>query len=165
MIPLAIACWETFTSPPATSTKPLRNISSLFANHAKDPQVKKNYIQLLILKNRLDEAQKLNDEVLRVTPSDDDALVYRGQIQIRQGHGSEAIQTLQTAIRNDPDNGVAHYHLGIAFDQMGDLAHAQSEWQNAVRVRPDCGGAQRAGYPGFAQWRHDRAGAGGNTDH
>jgi tetratricopeptide (TPR) repeat protein len=117
--------------------KAITEYASLFAEHSKDPQVKKNYIQLLILKDRLDEAQKLNDEVLKVAPSDDDALVYRGQIQIRRGHGSEAVQTLQTVVRNDADNGVAHYHLGVAFELTGDLVHAQSEWQNAVRVHPE----------------------------
>jgi tetratricopeptide (TPR) repeat protein len=124
--------------------KAIAEYASLFADHAKDSQVKKNYIQLLILKNRLDEAQKLNDEVLKVTPSDDDALVYRGQIQIRQGRASDAVQTLQAVVRNDADNGVAHYHLGVAFDQMGDAAHAQSEWQTAVRTHPELVEAQSA---------------------
>jgi cellulose synthase operon protein C len=117
--------------------KAIAEYASLFSEHSKDPQVKKNYIQLLILKNRLDEGQKLNDEVLKINPNDDDALVYRAQIQIRQGHSGDAVQTLQTVIRNDADNGIAHYHLGVAFDQMGDLAHAQSEWQAAVRVHPE----------------------------
>jgi tetratricopeptide (TPR) repeat protein len=117
--------------------KAIAEYSSLYAQHSKDPQVKKNYIQLLILKDRLDEAKKLNDEVLKVAPSDDDALVYRGQIQIRQGHAGDAIQTLQTVVRNDSENGVAHYHLGVAFEQTGDLAHAQSEWQTAVRLHPE----------------------------
>ncbi len=117
--------------------KAIAEYSSLFAEHPKDPQVKKNYIQLLILKDRLDEAQKLDDEFLKGSPSDDDALIFRGQIQIRQNRAVEAVQTLQTVIRNDPDNAVAHYHLGVAYDQMGDLSHAQSEWQSAVRVNPE----------------------------
>ena len=118
--------------------------SQLNQDHPKDPQVKKNYIQLLILKNRLDEARKLNDEILKTTPSDTDGLVYRGQIQLRDGHPTDAAQTLQTALKNDPDNGVAHYHLGLAFDQVGDLARAEGEWRNAVRLRPDLAEAQRA---------------------
>jgi tetratricopeptide (TPR) repeat protein len=117
---------------------------TLFQDHPKDPEVKKNYIQLLILKNRLDEAQKLNDEVLKTNGNDDTALIYRGQIQIRQSKGSEAVQTLQKALRNNPDNGIAHYQLGIAFSQMGDLARARGEWQDAVRLRPDMVEADRA---------------------
>jgi tetratricopeptide (TPR) repeat protein len=118
-------------------TKAIAEYTALYEDHPKDPQVKKNYIQLLILKDRLDEAQKLNDEVLKVAPSDDDALIYRGQIQIRQGHGGDAIQTLQTVVKNDSNNGVAHYHLGVAFEQVGDLPHAQNEWQTAIRLRPE----------------------------
>jgi tetratricopeptide (TPR) repeat protein len=117
---------------------------TLFQDHPKDPEVKKNYIQLLILKNRLDEAQKLNDEVLKTNGNDDTALIYRGQIQIRQGKGNDAVQTLQKALRNNSDNGIAHYQLGIAFSQMGDLARARGEWQDAVRLRPDMVEADRA---------------------
>src|SRR5207244_12789473 len=94
-------------------------------------------LETLTLKNRLDEARKLKDELVKANPSDVDALVYRGQIQTRDGNLNDAADTLQTAIKNDPDNGVAHYHLGVAFDQMGNLARAESGWRNAVRLRLD----------------------------
>jgi len=118
--------------------------ASLYHDHPKDLAVKKNYIQLLILKDRLDDAKKLNDEVLKENANDNESLIYQGQIQVRQGHPNDAVQSLQTAVKNDPDNGVAHYHLGIAFDQLGNLARAESEWRDAVRLRPDLGEAQRA---------------------
>ena len=127
---------------------------ALFQDHPKDPEVKKNYIQLLILKNRLDEAQKLNDEVLKTNGNDDTALIYQGQIQIRQHKATEAIQTLQKALRNNPDNGVAHYQLGLAFNQSGDLQRAQGEWQDAIRLRPDLVEADRA-LAGVALHNHD----------
>jgi tetratricopeptide (TPR) repeat protein len=117
---------------------------SLYSDHPKDPQVKKNYIQLLILKNRLDEAKKLNDEVLKANSHDVDALVYKAQMQIRQNDGAGAAGTLQTALRNDPDNAIAHYQLGVAYNQQHDEARAQSEWREAVRIRPDLTDAQRA---------------------
>src|SRR5579859_188872 len=117
---------------------------SLYGDHPKDPLVKRNYIQLLILKNRLDEAIKLNDEVLKGNAHDVDALVYKGQIQLRQNNTGGAVDTLQTALKNDPDNAVAHYQLGIAFDQQHNEARAESEWREAVRIRPDLTDAQRA---------------------
>ncbi|PYX57670.1 MAG: hypothetical protein DMG76_11070, partial [Acidobacteria bacterium] len=117
---------------------------ALHQDHPKDIQVKKNYIQLLILKNRLDEAAKLNSEILRVNPRDVEGLVYRGQMQIRQGDPNGAADSLQTAIKNDPDNAVAHYQLGVAFDQQHNSARAESEWREAVRLRPDLSDAQRA---------------------
>jgi len=117
---------------------------SLFAEYPKDPQVKKNYIQLLILKNRLDEAAKLNDEILKTNSRDTDALVYRGQIQLRHNDGTAAVNSLQQALRNDPDSAVAHYQLGVAFDMQRNDDRAEAEWREAVRLRPDLTDAQRA---------------------
>ena len=117
---------------------------ALHQDHPKDIQVKKNYIQLLILKNRLDEAAKLNDEILKANPRDVEGLVYRGEMQTRQGDANGAADSLQSAIKNDPDNAVAHYQLGVAFDQQHNSARAESEWREAVRLRPDLSDAQRA---------------------
>ena len=61
-----------------------RNTPRSTSDHPKDIQVKRNYVKLLILKNRLDEATKLNNEILKANPRDAEALVYRGQIQLRQ---------------------------------------------------------------------------------
>jgi tetratricopeptide (TPR) repeat protein len=124
--------------------KALAEYTSLFHDHSKDVQVKKNYIQLLILKNRLEESDKLNAEVLKSNPHDVDALVYKGQIQLRQYDAAGAVLSLQAALRNDPDNAVAHYQLGLAFSQQRDPSRAQSEWREAVRLRPDLTDAQRA---------------------
>ncbi|HEV3305482.1 MAG TPA: tetratricopeptide repeat protein [Candidatus Sulfotelmatobacter sp.] len=118
--------------------------SSLYSDHPRDPQVKKNYIQLLILKSRLDEAAKLNDEVLKTNPHDVDALVYRGQIQLRRNDAIGAVDSLQEALKNDSGNAVAHYHLGAAFDMQHNDTRAESEWREAVRLRPDLTDAQRA---------------------
>src|SRR2546423_2949782 len=124
--------------------KAIAEYGSLHQNHPRDLQVKKNYVQLLILKGRLDEARNLNDEVLKANANDTEALVYRGQIQVRDGHARDAAETLENALKNDPDNGVAHYQLGIAFDLLGNLERSESEWRDAVRLRPDLAEAQRA---------------------
>ena len=65
--------------------KAVAEYATVFHDHPKDTQVEKNYIQLLILKNRLDEAGKLTDAILANNASDNDALVYRGQIQLAKG--------------------------------------------------------------------------------
>ncbi|HEX4486353.1 MAG TPA: tetratricopeptide repeat protein [Terriglobales bacterium] len=126
------------------TAKALAEYNSLYAAHPSDPQVKKNYIQLLIIANRLDDARRLNDEVLKANGNDTEALIYRGQIQLHDGHASDSATTLATAIKNDPDNGLAHYHLGVAFDQQGNTARAEQEWREAARLRPDLVDVQRA---------------------
>ena len=110
---------------------------SVFRDHPRDAQVRKNYIQLLILKNRLDDADKLNKEVLNTNHLDADALIFEAQIKLRQGHPNDAVTTLQDVLALDQDNAVAHYHLGMAYSQLGDRARAENEWREALRVRPD----------------------------
>ena len=118
--------------------------SSLYNEHPKDLQVKKNYVQLLILKNRLEEASTLNNEILKTNPHDPEVLVYRGQIQLRHNDAGGAVDSLQQAINDEPDNAVAHYQLGLAFDMQHNEARAESEWREAARLRPDLTDAPRA---------------------
>ncbi len=118
--------------------------ASLYKDHPKDLQVDKNYVQLLILKNRLDEAIKLNNELLKANPHDSDMLVYRGQIKMRQGDPGSAVEALQQALKSDSNNAVAHYQLGLALDMQHNDAQAESEWREAVSLRPDLTDAQRA---------------------
>jgi len=118
--------------------------TSLHNEHPKDLQVKKNYIQLLILKNRLDEATKLDNEILKANSKDVDALVYKGEVQIRRNDPSGAIDSLQSALRTDAENAVAHYQLGSAFAEQHNDSRAESEWREAVRIRPDLSDAQRS---------------------
>jgi tetratricopeptide (TPR) repeat protein len=118
--------------------------ASLYSDHPKDLKVKKNYIQLLILKNRYDEATKLDNEVLKANGHDVEAQVYKAEIQMHQNDSSGAVDSLQSALKNDPDNAVAHYQLGMAFAQQNNAGRAESEWRETVRLRPGMVEAQRA---------------------
>jgi len=117
--------------------KAVAEYESLYRDHAKDQVVQKNYVQLLILKNRVDEANKLNEEILKAHPKDEEALTYRGEIQLAQGKSADAVRTLQAVVNSDPDIAVAHYQFGLALSQTGDMDHAATEWREAVRLRPD----------------------------
>src|SRR5271157_5870921 len=110
---------------------------ALYQEHPKDIQVKKNFIEILIQKNRFDEARKLDDEILKANPNDNDALLYRGRLEIQAGDADGATKTLQTVIKNDPNNAAAHYQLGVAFQKLGNLESARAEWRDAIGVRPD----------------------------
>jgi tetratricopeptide (TPR) repeat protein len=118
--------------------------ASVYQQHPEDLQLKKNYIQILIQTKRFDEARKLDDEILKSNPNDDDALVYQSEMQITQGDVNTATRTLQTVIKNASSNSEAHYALGVAFEKSGNLQLAESEWREALRLRPDLLDAQRA---------------------
>lgn len=80
---------------------------------------------MLILRDRLDEARKLNDEVLKSHPDDEKSLLYSGQILIRDGHVGDAIAILQRLTKNGPSDPAGHYQLRIAFHQSGDEENAE----------------------------------------
>ena len=105
--------------------------ASLYRAHPKDPVVKGNYIQLLILRNHLDDARKLTAELVKDQPSNIDAQIYKAEINVRDG-------------KTDPDNAVAHYQFGLALDQLGNASRAETEWRETVRLRPDIVEAHRA---------------------
>lgn len=116
---------------------------SLYSEHPKDMQVKKNYIQLLIIKNRIDEASKLNDQILKDHANDEEGLIYRGEIQLSRGKASDAVQTLQSVVSSNPGLAVAHYQLGLALRQTGDMDRAAAEWRAAVQANPNMIDAHR----------------------
>jgi cellulose synthase operon protein C len=115
----------------------LAEYTMLYRDHRDDIQVQKNYLQLLILKDRLPEATKLDDEILKSTPNDIEALIDRGQIRFREGKFQESVDALQTAVKNDPTSGIAYYQLGNTLAGMGNFAQAEASWRSATRLRPD----------------------------
>lgn len=126
------------------SDRAVAEYASLHNQHPKDVVVSKNYIQLLLLKNRVDEAEKLNERLLGTKGANADTLTFRGEIQLRQGKIDEAFQTLQAVVANNPGLAVAHYQLGIALNQRGEMGQAASEWQQALRIQPTMTDAYRA---------------------
>ena len=85
----------------------------------------------------------MNDEILSANPNDTDALVNRGQIQIQTGSLNDASSTLQAALQNDPGNALAHYYFGIALEKSGNSGRAETEWREALRLRPNLVDAQK----------------------
>src|SRR5207245_9615436 len=92
-----------------------------------------------------------------------DAQIYQDEIELRSGKTNYAVNTLQAVLKNDPDNAVAHYQQGLAFDQLGNTNRAEAEWRDAVRLRPDLVEAHRA-LAGVAIHRNDPGGVAQEAD-
>ncbi len=118
------------------NAKALTEFAALSAQYKNDLGVQKSYVQLLISNRRFDEAGNLTDVLLKKTPQDTEVLILKGQLQLQQKKIDESIQTLQQARKNAPDNAFGHYQLGLAYKEKGDTQQAESEWREAVRLRP-----------------------------
>jgi Flp pilus assembly protein TadD len=60
-----------------------------------------------------------------------------GEVLFLHGRNTEAIGQLEAALAIDPDNALAHYHMGRAMETAGNLEAATRYLENAVRLQPD----------------------------
>jgi len=118
------------------SAKALEEFGSVSAQHPNDLPTRKLYIQLLLMNQKPDDANRLNEEILKKNPRDTEALVVKGQILNSQKKWDESIQVLQQVTKDAPDNATAHYQLGVALAGKGDAQEAEHEWNEAARLRP-----------------------------
>ena len=80
----------------------------------------------------------LTDGILKKNPQDAEALVLKGQVQLRQHKAEDASSTAcNPPLKTAPENALAHYQLGMAFAEKGNQQQAESEWREAVRLRPN----------------------------
>jgi len=60
-----------------------------------------------------------------------------GQDRFKEGKFDEARQAFKRAIRMKPSFAEAHYHLGLTYNELGDIKYMQRAFKEAVRIRPD----------------------------
>ncbi len=124
--------------------KAVAEYASLYKDHSKDLNVGNAYTRLLISRNDFGGALKVNAQVLDESPADVEAIIQKGQILTRQGRTDEAVLTLQSALKTQPDNPTLHYFLGLAYSQAGKPDDAEPELRKAVQLRPQAIEAQEA---------------------
>jgi Flp pilus assembly protein TadD len=60
-----------------------------------------------------------------------------GEIRIREGRISEAVDFLSTAVTIDPHSIQARYYLGLAIIQQGDIEGAIRHYNAALEITAD----------------------------
>jgi tetratricopeptide (TPR) repeat protein len=85
---------------------------------------------------KLDEAQKLIEKALSISPNDHYMLDSLGWVYYRKGELDKAIDYLQQAYKTNPDPEIAA-HLGEVLWQKGQHEEAKKIWQDALSANPD----------------------------
>ena len=89
--------------------------------------------ELLVRAGRAEEALALGGEE---TFTDPEALNAIGVAQGRAGRTEDAQKTFARALAVDPENASAHFNLGTALLDTGDLTRARDHFERAVRSDP-----------------------------
>jgi Flp pilus assembly protein TadD len=101
------------------NAKALTEFAALLGEHQSDLAVRKTYIQLLILNRRIEEAARLNEEILKKSPQDAEARIFTGEIELQQKKLDQAIQTLQVALKNAPKTPLGTTNLVSPLRKKG----------------------------------------------
>ncbi|HEX4716502.1 MAG TPA: tetratricopeptide repeat protein, partial [Ktedonobacteraceae bacterium] len=99
-------------------------------------EIEKRMQELYLSTNQIEQAAKLDSELMRQAPEDVPVNVLHGRLLLAQGKNQDAIIALQNAVKNTPDSAVAHYQLALAYWQNENLGQANTELHEALKASP-----------------------------
>ncbi len=86
---------------------------------------------------RLEEAERIYEQVLAREPRNADAQQFLGLVRLRRGDVEGAVERISRAVVLNPKVGAYHYNLGLALQRRGDAAEAMASYRRAVGLSPD----------------------------
>jgi len=66
---------------------------------------------------------------------EDQAYMLKGNALDMAGKPQEAIKVYQKSIKNNPDNNLTHYNLGLTYYKVNDFENAEKSLQNALQLK------------------------------
>ena len=121
-----------------------KTYEAIVAGDARAGIASNNLAWIYAEEGRLDDALRLArvaQEQLKRRPEGEDTL---GWIQLRKGMTADAIAAFTRAVDRAPSNPVYHYHLGLAYQKIGDGMRARGEFERALKLNPEFKGADDA---------------------
>lgn len=95
-----------------------------------------NYAKICIDENRIEEAEQLLNQALRIDPEYSDAFTNRGIIYHRRKQMDRAIQNATEALRWNPYNPSAWNNRGNAFIELKLFNKAEADFTKLVSLNP-----------------------------
>ncbi len=92
---------------------------------------------ILYRQNKLRDALKQFNTVLKMKPNDFDAHDGIGLVKLRKGKYDEAAKWFIKALEINDKDPQAHFHLGQAYLELGDLAKAIQEYRKSLTFGED----------------------------
>ena len=86
---------------------------------------------------RLQEAEAIYRQILRLQPNNPGALHFLGLIAHQVGQHQVAVEYMQRVIKMDPKVPDYHNNLGLALQEQGRLEEAGAHYREALAINPD----------------------------
>jgi tetratricopeptide (TPR) repeat protein len=105
------------------------------------PEVQRAVAQVdkLLKENKLEEAERIANELEANYPDDAAIEVLAGRVFAAQGRMRAAMEAFTRAVGLDPALSEAHYMLGFSAVRTGELERATAAWDTYLRLSPNGG--------------------------
>ncbi len=113
---------------PATATPPPAAANSVTALLDK--------ANAALLNDKLADASKAYEEVLRAEPKNTTALIGLGAAKTRDGKFADAEAALKKCLNFEPGNDSAHFYLGVAYFKQNRQKDAMTAFEASIAKRP-----------------------------
>jgi tetratricopeptide (TPR) repeat protein len=126
------------------SNAALAEYRQLAQRYSKDRDIQHRYLSVLVAQGHRDDAITQIKLILNKFPRDEAALTIQGGLLLEQGNPAQAREVLQSVVKANQQNAVAHFELGSALRALGDIGQAEAQWRDATQIQPDYLPAQKA---------------------
>lgn len=100
------------------------------------------------------QAETIYEDVLSQNPDQQDAVHLLGLVRMEQDRDDEAVQLMERALALYPKASHFHHNIAGLYRRMGRLQEAESQFRQAIELKPDYGEA----YQGLAEMVKFQAG-------
>lgn len=99
-----------------------------------NPRVERNLASAYLTLQRIPAASRYTQMILRNNPHSSDGHALKGALDYLQGDYAQASETLQRAIKDDPESLLAKYYLGMTYLATGQLDRAQGDFNDCIAM-------------------------------
>ena len=137
-------CYLAAESPAMPGPQEIRRCDAALDEAATDPRhVIATYVNRGILHMRrgnIDGAMSDFDEALRRDPNEPEAYLNRGSALLRRERRDEAVAMFSQALAHNTHRpALAHYGRAMAYELLGDVRAAYSDYRRASELDPEWG--------------------------
>jgi len=132
--PQAVEALADFYVASGQTDKAKSEFAGLVAKYPSSLPLKKGYIRTLFQTNDFSTAQSLIAPLMNKKNKDPEITAMNGILLLHNGKADEAINSLQSAVKDYPENAFLQYWLGRAALAKGDQALAQRSLTQATKL-------------------------------
>jgi len=105
----------------------------------EDDKVKTIFQKALNLHNQgmLDEAKIIYEQIIEADPRHYDSLHLLGAIEGQKNNYTNAIDLIKKSLKINNNQPIAHYNLGLAYEELERFEIALESYENAISIKLD----------------------------